>query len=127
MRILYLLKKNSSYYTILCLTILYALFLSVNPVGDAYSNAYSSLYAEDMLKPHHLLYCLYGNLILKIFGFLHLEPMIILQLSNTVVAGGCLLVLRRIIKSKEIFSLLFLLLAKKLRISSFTALVKKLR
>ncbi|MEE0947741.1 MAG: hypothetical protein U0L53_03360 [Bacteroidales bacterium] len=98
MRILNTLKKNSSYFTVFCLTILYALFLSVNPVGDAYSNAYSSLYAEDMLKPHHLLYCLYGNIILRLFGFLHLEPMIILQLSNAVVAGGCLLVLRRIIK-----------------------------
>lgn len=98
MRILNTLKKNSSYFTVFCLTILYALFLSVNPVGDAYSNAYSSLYAEDMLKPHHLLYCLYGNIILRLFGFLHLEPMIVLQLSNAIVAGGCLLVLRRIIK-----------------------------
>lgn len=98
MRILNTLKKNSSYFIVFCLTILYALFLSVNPVGDAYSNAYSSLYAEDMLKPHHLLYCLYGNIILRLFGFLHLEPMIVLQLSNAIVAGGCLLVLRRIIK-----------------------------
>lgn len=83
---------------IIALTIIYLLFLSINPVSDAYSYAYSSLWGEDMLRPHHLLYCLWGRVVLKLFAFTAIEPITLLQISNALVAGGCLLVLRRIIK-----------------------------
>ena len=98
MKLLTNLKKNRSYVVILLLTVLYALLLSANPVGDAYSNAFASKSGEDMFSPHHLLYAFYGNIILKLFGFLPFEPMTLLQLANAVVAGGCLLLIRRMLK-----------------------------
>ena len=82
MKLLTNLKKNRSYVVILLLTVLYALLLSANPVGDAYSNAFASKSGEDMFSPHHLLYAFYGNIILKLFGFLPFEPMTLLQLAN---------------------------------------------
>lgn len=98
MKIVNYFRKKPSYLVVFCLTVIYLLFLSINPVSDAYSNAYSSLWGKELLRPHHLLYCLYGRLILKIFAFAQLEPIVVLQISNALVAGGCLLVLRRIIK-----------------------------
>ncbi len=92
------LRKHYSYLLIAALTGLYLLFLSRNPVGDSFSNAYLSLSGEDMFEPHHLLYCLWGNIILKLFAFTSIEPIVLLQGANALVAGGCLLVLRRIIK-----------------------------
>ena len=98
MKILNYLKRKQSYVLIIALTIIYLLFLSINPVSDAYSYAYSSLWGEDMFRPHHLLYCLWGRIILRLFAFTAIEPITLLQISNALVAGGCLLILRRIIK-----------------------------
>ena len=98
MKIVYRLKKNYSYVFIILLTVLYLVFLSDNCSSDSYSNAYSSLYAQDMFKPHHLLYCLFGHIVLLLFGFTAVEPITLLQITNALFAGGCLLVARRMIK-----------------------------
>lgn len=98
MKLLYFVRKKYSYIFIMCFVGLYLLFPSVNPVGDAYSNAYSSLWGEEMFRPHHLLYCFYGRVLLQIFGWVGIEPLVLLQYANALVAGGCLLVLRRMIK-----------------------------
>lgn len=98
MRLPYLVRKKYSYVFILCFVAVYLLFPSANPVGDAFSNAYSSLRGEELFRPHHLLYCFYGRLLLWFFGFTGIEPIVLLQYANALVAGGCLLVLRRMIK-----------------------------
>ncbi len=98
MKLVSYLRKHYSYLVIAALTGLYLLFLSVNPVGDSFSNAYLSLSGENMFEPHHLLYCLWGNILLRVFSFLSIEPIVLLQGANALLAGGCLLVLRRIIK-----------------------------
>ncbi len=92
------LRKHYSYLLVFAFTVLYMLFHSVNSVGDAYSNAFLSLSGENMSEPHHLLYCLYGNIVLKLFSWLKVEPLVILQWANALVAGGTLLVVRRIVK-----------------------------
>lgn len=98
MKLSYFVRRKYSYIFILCFVAVYLLFPSANPVGDAYSNAYSSLWGEEMFRPHHLLYCFYGRVLLQVFGWADVEPILLLQYANALVAGGCLLVLRRMIK-----------------------------
>ena len=98
MKLSYFVRRKYSYIFILCFVAVYLLFPSANPVGDAYSNAYSSLWGEEMFRPHHLLYCFYGRVLLQVFGWADVEPLLLLQYANALVAGGCLLVLRRMIK-----------------------------
>lgn len=92
------LRKHYSYLPVFAFVVLYMLFHSKNSVGDAYNNAFLSLSGENMSEPHHLLYCLYGNIVLKLFSWLKVEPLVILQWANALVAGGTLLLLRRIVK-----------------------------
>jgi hypothetical protein len=98
LRIINKLKNNYSYLAVIGFAILYILFLSNNPTSDSYSYAYSSLHGEELLRPHHLLYCWVCRLIYSLFAFTHIEPITIFQTFNAILAAGTLLVLRRIIK-----------------------------
>ncbi len=92
------LKYNYSYLAVIGFAVLYVLFLSNNPTADSYSYAYSSLHGEELLRPHHLLYCWVCRLIYSLFAFTNIEPITIFQTFNALMACGTLLVLRRIIK-----------------------------
>ena len=98
LRIFNKLKYNYSYLAIIGFAILYIFFLSNNPTSDSYSYAYSSLHGEELLRPHHLLYCWISRLFFQLFAFTHLEPMTLFQLFNAIMATSTLLVFRRIIK-----------------------------
>ena len=98
LRIFNKLKYNYSYLAIIGFAILYIFFLSNNPTSDSYSYAYSSLHGEELLRPHHLLYCWISRLFFQLFAFTHLEPMTLFQLFNALMAASTLLVFRRIIK-----------------------------
>lgn len=98
LRIFNKLKYNYSYLAIIGFAILYIFFLSNNPTSDSYSYAYSSLHSEELLRPHHLLYCWISRLFYQLFAFTHLEPMTLFQLFNAIMAASTLLVFRRIIK-----------------------------
>ena len=98
LRIFNKLKYNYSYLAVIGFAVLYILFLSNNPTADSYSYAYSSLHDEELLRPHHLLYCLVCRLIYSLFAFTNIEPITIFQTFNALMACGTLLVLRRIIK-----------------------------
>ncbi len=98
LRIINKLKYNYSYLAVIGFAILYILFLSNNPTSDSYSYAYSSLHGEELLRPHHLLYCWVCRLIYSIFAFTNIEPITIFQTFNAIMAASTLLVLRRIIK-----------------------------
>ncbi|MEE1021122.1 MAG: glycosyltransferase family 39 protein [Bacteroidales bacterium] len=98
LRIFNKLKYNYSYLAVIGFAILYIFFLSNNPTSDSYSYAYSSLHGEELLRPHHLLYCWISRLFFQLFAFTHLEPMTLFQLFNAIMAASTLLVFRRIIK-----------------------------
>ncbi len=98
LRIINKLKYNYSYLAVIGFAILYLLFLSHNPTSDSVSYAYSSLHGEELLRPHHLLYCWICRVIYSVFAFTNIEPITIFQTFNAILAAGTLLVLRRIIK-----------------------------
>ena len=98
LRIVNKLKYNYSYLAIIGFAILYLLFLSHNPTSDSVSYAYSSLHGEELLRPHHLLYCWICRVIYSIFAFTNIEAIRIFQVFNALMACSTLLVLRRIIK-----------------------------
>ena len=98
LRIFNKLKYNYSYLAVIGFAVLCILFLSNNPTSDSYSYAYSSLHGEELLRPHHLLYCWISRLFFQLFAFTHLEPMTLFQLFNAIMAASTLLVFRRIIK-----------------------------
>lgn len=98
LRIFNKLKYNYSYLAVVGFAVLYIFFLSNNPTSDSYSYAYSSLHGEELLRPHHLLYCWVCRLIYSLFAFTNIEPITIFQTFNALMACGTLLVLRRIIK-----------------------------
>ena len=98
LRIFNKLKYNYSYLAVIGFAVLYIFFLSNNPTSDSYSYAYSSLHGEELLRPHHLLYCWVCRLIYSLFAFTNIEPITIFQTFNALMACGTLLVLRRIIK-----------------------------
>jgi hypothetical protein len=92
------LKTHYSYLLIIALCILYTIFLSNNPTGDSFSNAYLSISNKDMFMPHHLLYSFLGFIIIKVFSFTGISAIKLLQLTNVLLACGCLLVIRRMFK-----------------------------
>lgn len=98
LRIINKLKYNYSYLAVIGFAILYLLFLSNNPTSDSFSYAYSSVHGEELLRPHHLLYCWICRVIYSLFAFTNIEPITIFQIFNAVMASATLLVLRRIIK-----------------------------
>ena len=97
-RIFNKLKYNYSYLAVIGFAVFYIFFLSNNPTSDSYSYAYSSFHGEELLRPHHLLYCLVCRLIYSLFAFTNIEPITIFQTFNALMACGTLLVFRRIIK-----------------------------
>ncbi|MBR1769707.1 MAG: hypothetical protein IJ748_04535 [Bacteroidales bacterium] len=71
--------------TFFCLEILlflYILLASYNFTADAYAYANSSVQGKNLFYPHHLLYSAYGYLLMKVFGSLVSDPLILFELSN---------------------------------------------
>jgi hypothetical protein len=98
MRVKTFFKTHYSYLLIIALGILYTIFLSNNPTGDSFSNAYLSISGKDMFMPHHLLYSFLGFLFVKAFSFTGISAIKLLQMTNVLFACGSLLVIRRMFK-----------------------------
>lgn len=88
------LKRNYSWLIIIYFGLIYFLFLSNNPSSDSYSNAFSSITAQELFRPHHLLYSGLGYLIYQPLQFLNIDPIKIFQFTNVLFAAACLIMVR---------------------------------
>ncbi len=91
--------KNYSIFAILFFFVIYVLLASNNLSADAYAYAYSATSGKDLIFPHHLLYNPFCYLVVRLFDFLEVEPIRILQTMNALFACLSLLVLRLILKN----------------------------
>lgn len=91
--------KNYSIFAIVFFFVIYVLLASNNLSADAYAYAYSATSGKELIFPHHLLYNPFCYLVVRLFAFLSIEPIRILQTMNALFSCLSLFVLRLILKN----------------------------
>ncbi|KAA3438366.1 hypothetical protein [Rufibacter hautae] len=87
------------FFLIVALFLVYALLPTQNSTSDAYDYAASVKWQVDLWRPHHLFYNITGlgfHNFCQALGW-RAQPLEVLKLMNSLAAGGCLLVLWRIL------------------------------
>ncbi|MCC6722048.1 MAG: glycosyltransferase family 39 protein [Bacteroidia bacterium] len=102
-------KIKSHHLLILFFAIIYIVFQSNNSETDAYAYAISVKNGQNLIFPHHLIYCLPARFIyiLSLSIGINVNSLTLLKLINSVTASFCLYFLYKILKvsnSKNILS-----------------------
>lgn len=90
-------KQTLCLFVILLFITVNFLFLNHNNSSDAYGYAYSMQTGTDLWNPHHLLYNPLGWVVIKVFAFTGLSPLVLLQGVNILFAAATLWVLYRLL------------------------------
>lgn len=82
--------QNQCWFVIAFFVFINIFFLNHNNSSDAYGYAFSMQTGEELWNPHHLLYNPLGWILIRIFSFTGLSPLVLMQCANIAFAAAAL-------------------------------------